>query len=199
MRRFLSFASLVYGQINKEGLELELRHAIEPWLVSGEEVTSSGTARTVDDSLEKLEVTLRGAIGQELNEDSFSGRYVVLCNGRQVPLKSTGVPGEYVGGIRYRARRYGSFEHPSLEVHSPLLLEIVDTWTERSLGGCRYYVSHPNGIVYDRFPVNSREAESRMLDRFVPMGHTPGKIELSPLRLSGDCPLTLDLRRKLAK
>jgi uncharacterized protein (DUF2126 family) len=146
--------------------------------------------------MEKLQVTLRGALGQSPNEDSFASGYAVLCNGRQVPLKSTGVPGEYVGAVRYRARRYGDFEHPSLEVHSPLLLEIVDVRTERSLGGCRYYVESPNGVASDRFPVNYREAESRMLERFVPMGHTSGKIELPPLRLNGECPLTLDLRRR---
>ncbi|NEP41562.1 MAG: transglutaminase-like family protein, partial [Okeania sp. SIO2H7] len=196
---FFEFRFPVYGQINKEGLELEVRHAIEPWLVSGEEVTSSGTARTVDDSMEKLQVTLRGAMGRSPNEDAFSSRYVVLCNGRQIPLKSTGVAGEYVGAVRYRARRYGSFNHPALAVHSPLLLEIVDSWMERSLGGCRYYVDSPNGGGSDRFPVNHREAESRMLERFVPMGHTPGKIELSPLRLSGEFPLTLDLRRAMQK
>ncbi|MDY6806622.1 MAG: transglutaminase family protein [Cyanobacteriota bacterium] len=194
---FFEFRFPSYGRINKEGLELELRHAIEPWLVSGEEMTSSGNARTVDDSMERLQVTLRGAMGHSPNQDSFSSRYLVSCNGRQVPLKSTGVPGEYVGAVRYRARNYGDFEHPALEVHSPLLLEIVDSWTERSLGGCRYYVESPNGGASVRFPVNQREAESRMLERFVPMGHTPGKIELPPLRLSGEFPLTLDLRRRV--
>jgi uncharacterized protein (DUF2126 family) len=194
---FLEFRFPVYGEVHKEGLELELRHAIEPWLVSGEEMTSSGTARMVDDSMEKLQVTLRGALGQSPNEDCFSLGYVVLCNGRQVPLKSTGVPGEYVGAVRYRARHYGDFEHPSVEVHSPLLFEIVDVRTQRSLGGCRYYVERPNGGGSDRFPVNQREAESRMLERFVPMGHTPGEVELPPLRLSGECPLTLDLRRRV--
>jgi uncharacterized protein (DUF2126 family) len=100
-----------------------------------------------------------------------------------------------VGGVRFRAREYAALLHPSINSHSPLVFDIVDTWTQRSIGGCRYYVNHPNGIVYDKFPVNHREAESRMLERFIPQDHTPGIISIPPLSLSPEYPLTLDLRR----
>ncbi|HAG79663.1 MAG TPA: IMP dehydrogenase, partial [Cyanobacteria bacterium UBA12227] len=117
------------------------------------------------------------------------------CNGQPVPLKSTGVAGEYVGGVRYRARQYASLLHPAISPHTPLLFDIVDSWVERSIGGCTYYVNHPNGSVYEKFPLNHREAESRMVERFVPQGHTPGKIKIPSLQLSPEYPLTLDLRR----
>ena len=142
---------------------------------------------------------LRGAMGDSPNQDSLGSRYVVLCNGQQIPLRSTGVAGEYVGAVRYRARKYGSLLHPAIECHSPLVFEIVDSCVGRSIGGCSYYVSPPSGKLYGQFPVNSREAESRMVERFVEMGHSPGEVELPLLKLSPEYPLTLDLRRMGSK
>ena len=192
---FFEFRFPTVGEMIQDGLQLELRYAIEPWHVLGEESTSGSTARYVDDSMERLQVILRGAMGNSANQDSMGSRYVVLCNGWQVPLRSTGVAGEYVGAVRYRARKYGSLLHPAIECHSPLVFEIVDGGVGRSLGGCSYYVTPPNGKVYEKFPVNHREAESRVVERFELMGHTSGEVDLSPLRLSSEYPLTLDLRR----
>ncbi|MGD1807226.1 DUF2126 domain-containing protein [Dapis sp. BLCC M126] len=192
---FFEFRFPIVGEIMRNSLQLELRYAIEPWHVLGEETTGGGTARYVDDSMERLQVMLRGAMGDSPNQDSVGSRYVVLCNGRQIPLQSTGVGGEYVGGVRYRARKYGSLLHPAIECHSPLVFEIVDSRVERSIGGCSYYVSPPNGKIYQQFPVNYREAESRMVERFIGMGHSSGKVELSSLQLGSEYPLTLDLRR----
>ncbi|HBB32672.1 MAG TPA: IMP dehydrogenase [Cyanobacteria bacterium UBA9273] len=194
---FFEFRFPRYGEITREGVQLELRHAIEPWHVLGEEAGNGGTARYVDSSMERIQVMLRGAMGNSPNLDNFSSRYLVTCNGQPVPLKSTGVPGEYVGGVRFRARQYGALLHPSINPHSPLLFDIVDSWDRRSIGGCTYYVNHPNGMNYEKFPVNHREAESRMVERFVPHGHTPGKIEVPLLQLSSEYPLTLDLRRAI--
>ena len=196
---FFEFRFPSYGEITREGVQLELRHAIEPWHVLGEETANGATARYVDSSMERIQVMLRGAIANSPNGDNFSARYQVTCNGQLVPLKSTGVPGEYVGGVRYRARQYAALLHPAINPHTPLLFDIVDTWAERSIGGCTYYVNRPDGTVYQQFPVNEREAESRMVERFVPQGHTPGKIKLQSLQLSPEYPLTLDLRRVSCK
>ncbi|NET28819.1 DUF2126 domain-containing protein [Okeania sp. SIO1I7] len=192
---FFEFRFPVIGEVMRNSLQLELRYAIEPWHVLGEETTGGGTARYVDDSMERMQVMLRGAMGDSPNQDSLGSRYVVLCNGQQIPLRSTGGVGEYVGAVRYRARKYGSLLHPAIECHSPLVFEIVDSCVGRSIGGCSYYVSPPNGKVYGQFPVNSREAKSRMVERFVEMGHSSGEVELPSLRLSPEYPLTLDLRR----
>ncbi|MCW6034947.1 transglutaminase family protein [Spirulina subsalsa FACHB-351] len=191
---FFEFRFPFYGEIVREGMRLELRHGIEPWLVLGEEISRGGTARYVDDSMERLQVKLEGAIAYSPNADSDSGRYAVTCNGLPVPLRSTGKVGEYVAGVRYRARQYASQLHPAIAPHSPLLFDIVDTWTRRSIGGCTYHVTPPNGMLYETFPINPREAESRMMERFVPMGHSPGVIELPPVQRSPEFPLTLDLR-----
>jgi uncharacterized protein (DUF2126 family)/transglutaminase-like putative cysteine protease len=177
------------GAVQSRGIELTLRNALEPWHVMGEEGSTGGTARYVDSSLERIEVHVSG-----LNES----RYVVTCNGRPLPLQSTGTAGEYVSGVRYRAWSLPSALHPTIGVHAPLVFDIVDTWMKRSLGGCQYHVAHPGGRSYDTFPVNSYEAESRRLARFFRMGHTGGVMNVPPASIgvpgSREFPFTLDLR-----
>jgi uncharacterized protein (DUF2126 family) len=174
------------GAVEAAGVELELRQALEPWHVLGEEGTSSGTARYVDDSLERLQVRVRGQTGD---------RYVVTCNGRALPLASTGTFGEEVCGVRFRAWLPYSCLHPTIQPHVPLTFDIMDTWTGRSLGGCRYHTTHPGGRNFEVAPINSYEAEGRRLARFERMGHTAGSARFNPAEINPDYPLTLDLRR----
>jgi uncharacterized protein (DUF2126 family)/transglutaminase-like putative cysteine protease len=164
---------------------LELRQALEPWHVLGEESTAGGTVRYVDSSLERIEVKISG-----LAPD----RYVATCNGRALPLRSTGREGEYVAGVRYRAWQPWSALHPKIGIHSPLTFDIVDSWMHRSEGGCRYHVVHPGGRSHETFPVNAFEAESRRLARFFRIGHTPGPMSVAPAVPSDEFPFTLDLR-----
>ena len=180
----------IVGSVQSAGVELTLRNALEPWHVMGEEGAPGGTARYVDSSLERIEVHVTG-----LNES----RYVVTCNGRALPLQSTGTIGEYAAGVRYKAWNPPSALHPGIGIHTPLTFDIVDTWMKRSLGGCQYHVAHPGGLNPDTFPVNAYEAESRRMSRFAAMGHTPGKLVVPPATIhvaaSREFPFTLDLRR----
>lgn len=164
LRPFEEFRFPHYGRLQLDNIQFELRWAIEPWHVLGEEVSSFGTARYVDSSLERVQVKLDGL---------SDGRYVLACNGRQVPLRSTGVQGQFVAGVRYRAWQPPSALHPTIGVHSPLVFDIVDTWNNRSIGGCTYHVVHPGGRSYETFPVNAFEAESRRVNRFWQHGHSP--------------------------
>lgn len=175
-----------YGDVTYRGVHVELRQAIEPWNVLGEEPAGGGTARFVDSSVERLQVKVSGLTDP---------RYVVTCNGRKVPLHPTGQVGEYVAGIRYRAWQPPSCLHPTIGVHSPLVFDVADTWLDRSLGGCTYHVAHPGGRSHDRFPVNSYEAESRRVARFFKFGHTGGRLRVAIEDPNPDFPLTLDLRR----
>ncbi len=164
LKPFFEFRFPVYGSTVIEGMELEIRSAIEPWHVLGEEMVSGGTARLVDSSVERLQFKIRGFVAE---------RYLVTCNGRCLPLQNTGCQGEYIAGVRYRAWYLPSALHPTIDAHAPLVFDIYDRWNERSIGGVTYHVSHPGGRNYERFPVNSYEAEARRMNRFWNYGHTP--------------------------
>lgn len=177
-----------FGRVEPEGVGIELRQAIEPWLALGEEPGAGGAARYVDNSVERLQVKVEGFT---------EGRHLIACNGRKVPMRSTGVVGEYVAGVRYRAWQPPSCLHPNVPVHAPLTIDLVDTWASRSMGGCSYHVSHPGGRSFSTFPVNSYEAESRRVARFLPFGHSPGTMNVPDEPRDSEAPLTLDLRRPI--
>jgi len=181
------------GDVSMLGVQLELRQALEPWHVMGEEGAPGGAVRYVDSSVERMQARVTG-----LPPD----RFVLTCNGRLVPLRPTGTVGEFVAGVRYRAWQPPAALHPTIGAHSPLTFDLFDTWMQRSLGGCQYHVAHPGGRSYTTFPVNSFEAESRRLARFFRMGHTPASASASGAALlaeratpNPDFPFTLDLRR----
>lgn len=174
------------GETEIDGMRLEIRQAIEPWYVLGEEPGGGGTVRYVDSSVERMQASLTGGEAK---------RHILTCNGRRVPLSPTETVGEMVGGVRFRAWRPPSCLHPTIAVHSPLTFELLDAWTERSLGGCTYHVVHPGGRSFDTFPVNALEAESRRAARFFPHGFTAGRFPIPPLEPNDAYPLTLDMRR----
>ncbi len=174
------------GHFEQRDVRVELRFALEPWHVLGEEPAGGGAVRYVDSSLERVQVMVRGAMGD---------RFAVLCNGRRLPLHPTGKNAESVAGVRYRAWQPPGCLHPNIPPHAPLVFDLFDTWNKRSLGGCTYHVAHPGGRNYETFPVNAYEAESRRLARFLVQGHTQGAVEPPVEERSPENPFTLDLRQ----
>jgi len=174
------------GAIAAEGVELEFRKALEPWNVLAEETTSGGTARTVDSSFERIQVRLSGVMPES--------RYAVTCNGRRVPLHATGETGEYVAGVRYRARQLAVVLHPTIPVHAPLTFDLIDTWKCQSLGRCIYHVSSPDGFAYADRPANTAEAAQRRAKRFHQVARPSERLEAPLEEANPIFPLTLDLR-----
>jgi len=205
---FFEFRFPLLGQFRYRDVQFQLRQAIEPWHVLGEEVGSQGVARYVDSSLDRVEVRLSGM---------EPGRFALACNGRRVPLVATATAGEYVAGVRFRAWQPWSALHPTIGVHAPLRFDLIDLWTGKAVAWASYHVAHPGGRAHEDAPVNGSAAEWRRLARLEAAGHTPGAYTPPPAfsRLSGffpdsgpprpmapppeeappEYPTTLDLRR----
>ncbi|MEM0980529.1 MAG: transglutaminase family protein, partial [Cyanobacteria bacterium P01_H01_bin.58] len=183
-----------YGQLSLDNPSriLEVHAALEPWPVMGE-VASGGTARPVNNSLERIQITLSGAIGDSPELETLSGRYTVLCNGQRLPMRSTGVAGKYVGGVRFRARSVGTTDDVT-SPHVPLRFHVIDTWQRKFIGGVTYHVQSPTGRDYEHLPTSAEEGQARLAERFVPIRRGLVPAELPPLILHPEAPMTLDLR-----
>lgn len=182
----LEFRFPQIGEIDVRGMNIELRHALEPWHVLGEEAGAAGTVRYVDSSAERLQARVRGWVEE---------RYLLACNGVALPMTRTDRAGEYVAGVRFKAWHPPHALHPTIPAQTPLVFDVYDRWTGRSLGGMQHHVSHPGGRSYDDFPVNANAAEARRRSRFFPFGHTQGTTQEPKLVVGRDHPRTLDLRR----
>jgi len=182
----LEFRFPKIGSIAAHGVELELRQALEPWNVLAEETASGRTVRSVDSSLERMQVKVSGL--------TTESRYVVTCNGRRVPLQPTGEPGEAVAAVRFRARQLSAALHPTIPVHAPLIFDLVDRWTERSIGRCTYITGQPDGSIYASRPANAAEAEGRRRERFQTPAPPPGPMPPPEEEINPIYPMTLDLR-----
>lgn len=164
---FFEFRFPLYGMTKIAGMDFDIRAAIEPWHVLGEESSSQGTSRYVDSSVERLQIKVNNFI---------KDRYIITCNGVEIPMVETDVHGEYVAGVRYKAWQPWSALHPTIGVDTPLTFDVIDTWNLRSIGGFNYFVSHPGGRSYDTFPVNSYEAESRRINRYWDFNNSQGEV-----------------------
>lgn len=182
----LEFRFPQVGEIDVRGMNIELRAALEPWHVLGEEAAPGGTVRYVDSSLERLQIRAQGFTPE---------RYVLSCNGVALPMQRTDRVGDYVAGVRFKAWRPPNALHPTIPAQTPLVFDVYDRWTGRSLGGMAHHVSHPGGRAYDDFPVNANSAEARRRSRFFAIGHSQGPMAEPRAMVGRDHPRTLDLRR----
>jgi uncharacterized protein (DUF2126 family) len=173
------------GTLFAHDMQIDLHSALEPWHVLGEESTGQGTARYVDSSVERVQISVHGMHGD---------RFILTCNGRRIPLRETGIKGTRIAGVRFKAWQPYSSLHPTIKAHVPLVFDVIDTKFERSIAGCTYHVSHPGGRNYDTFPVNANEAEARRNARFIKHGKTQDTVSIPLESPHPDHPYTLDLR-----
>ena len=183
----LAFRFPKIGAVSLRGIELTISNALEPWHVLGEEPAAGGTVRYVDSSLERIQARVTGWDAGSL--------HCWPATAAAVPLRHTETQGDYVGGIRFKAWQPAGSLHPTIKADSPLIFDVYDCWTGRSVGGLTHHVSHPGGRSYDTFPVNANEAEARRRARFFPIGHTPGTMPAPTVIADPEHPFTLDLRR----
>jgi uncharacterized protein (DUF2126 family)/transglutaminase-like putative cysteine protease len=185
-RPFVEFRCPVVGRLQVGGVSVEVRNALEPWPVLGEEPGAGGTARFVDSSMERVEIRVEGLETE---------RFDVLVNGLAVPLRATGTAGEHVGGVRFRAWAPESSLQPHLGIHHPLRFDLLDRWARRSVGACAYHVWHPEGRGYESAPLTRFEATARRAARFTEEGPLPWPTRAGATSPHPDFPHTLDLRR----
>jgi uncharacterized protein (DUF2126 family)/transglutaminase-like putative cysteine protease len=185
-RAFLELRCPVVGRLEAGDAVLEIRNALEPWNVLGEEPSGGGTSRYVDSSVERIQVRAEGIVPE---------RHRVVVNGMELPMRPTGTAGEVVGGVRFRAWAPPHALHPHLGVHHPVTIELCDSWGERSLGACRYHVWHPEGRAYDTPPLTRFEASARRAQRFTLDGASPSPFRPRAVPVHPETPWSLDLRR----
>lgn len=195
---FTPFLLRRFPQVGKISLQanspqvLELRTALEPWPVIGD-AGGSGTSRPVDNSLERLQIFLTGA-ADVAAAGTLAQRYALLCNGHRVPLRSTGVAGDYVGAVRFRARAPIVATHPALDPHLPLRFEVIDTWQSKFLGGLLYAAPVPDSASNLPLPQSREEARDRRQQQCVILTEGTVPDEMPPLVVHPETPMTLDLR-----
>ncbi len=185
-RPFIELRCPLVGTLEVADARVEVRNAIEPWHVLGEEQTTGGTSRFVDSSMERIELRTHGLDPE---------RYVVTVNGLVAPLRHTQGRDVRVGGVRFRAWCPPHALHPHLGIHHPLQIDVVDTWAARGVAAGAYHVWHPEGRGYDSPPLTRVEAAARRAQRFTLGGPTPAPIVPRPAQPHPEQPYTLDLRQ----
>ncbi len=183
---FFEFRFPLIGRMQHDDVELELRHALEPWLALGEQAASGASSRQVDSSLQRIQVKLKG---------SDPARYWLACNGRHLPLQPTGDGGESVCAVRFRAWNLHQMVHPTIRAHVPLTFEMVNASRGTVVAGCRYHVGRPDGGDYEGRPADAGEAARRRTERFE--AFVPDRTQVAPAAhpAGHSAGLTLDLRR----
>ncbi|MEZ4266859.1 MAG: transglutaminase family protein [Myxococcota bacterium] len=186
---YLPFVDLrcpLVGRLHAGDVTVEVRNALEPWPVLGEQTTGAATSRYVDSSMERVELRVQGLTPE---------RHAIVVAGLEVPLRPTETAGELVGGVRFRAWAPPYSLQPHLGIHHPLRIDVVDRWADRSLGGAAYHVWHPEGRAFDGQPLTRFEAAARRAQRFTQEGPLPWPVRPTPVAPHPDTPYTLDLRR----
>ncbi|HUF88093.1 MAG TPA: transglutaminase family protein [Thermohalobaculum sp.] len=176
----------VLGRAGAEGVGLELRAALEPWIALGEVAAS----RLVDSSIERLQVRLVGPRAPACT---------VRCNGHPLALRGLDQAGRDRGlGVRYRAWEPFDGLHPGIAPHAPLAFEVIEADGGPPLVHCHYHTRAPDGVDYPCYPPDAEEAARRRAARFTRAPQRdPDDVARTarPLPTAPEHPFTADLCR----
>jgi uncharacterized protein (DUF2126 family) len=184
----LEFRSPSVGCLEIPGGQVMLRRAFESWPLMAEESLEQSTVRVVDNSTDRLQLTL--------SDSTLLKNGTLLANGVRVPFEDVG--GQMICGIRYKCASAYPALHPHVPIQSPLLLEWVDHKNGKTISAARYFYWNPHGPAYDGRPKDEAEAKARREERWKPANDLEGRIpEITEPKLAPEYRYTLDLRRQL--
>jgi uncharacterized protein (DUF2126 family) len=193
-RRTSSSASRMVGECHARGrARCSLRSALEPWHVMGEEGAAGGTGAL-------CRFVARAHRGAVSAASTRAATRVTVQRPRPAAAADRALRANIVAGVRYSAWKPPIGLHPTIGVHAPLTFDLVDTWMQRSLGGCQLPCRPPGGLQL-RHP-----AGECLRGRKPPPGPLlpPWATHRAPLAAaaptvhvagSREFPFTLDLRR----
>lgn len=183
----LRFRCPTMGRLEVEGGHVDVRQAFESFPLMAEESQDANTVRVVDNSSDRLQLTLS-------DPDLLEGA-LLLVNGVEVPFEL--VDGRMICGVRYKCASAYPALHPHVPIQSPLEFEWVDAKTGKTLSAARYHYWNPDAPIYDGRPKTAEEAEQRRAERWQ---HAGDLIDRTPPRFkpkrSPEYRYTLDLRRQ---
>ncbi len=176
----------ILGRLPLRDGELIVRQALEPWPLLTVEGAASATSRMVDNSTDRVEISVA--------DPHWVERGAVLVNGVAVELREAG--GACVAGVRYKAADGWPALHPHVPVQSPLLIEVLDEVGE-VIAAAHYHYWNPDGERYESRPRSLAEAQERQRARWRVLEVRAGteRRPVEPL-YTDESHFTLDLRRQ---
>ncbi|MGJ8672733.1 transglutaminase family protein [Rubritalea sp.] len=188
LRPVFEFRCPTVGSLVVPGGAVDVRQAFESWPLMAEEAQGSSTVRVVDNSSDRLQLTL--------SDSKLLTENMLLVNGVEVPFKE--VDGRMICGLRYKSASAYPALHPHVPIQSPLWMEWVDRKSGKTTHSARYHYWNPKSLVYEGRPKTVKAATKRREERWQSaedlIGNQP---EVTKAKLAPEFQYTLDLRRQL--
>lgn len=181
LRPVIDFRCPVVGVLKIPGGEIEVRQAFEAWPLMAEESAGAATVRVVDNSTDRLQLTL--------SDPKLASAGELVVNGIQLPWREH--KGRCITGLRYKCASAYPALHPHVGIQSPLKI----VWqNSRNATAAAYHYWNPDGPLYDGLPKNDAEAEARCQNRWILIESVQQSETKAPQSVP-EASWTVDLRR----